>query len=511
MISPEVDVALDLSSCENEPIHIPGFIQPHGVLLALDWTAFVIEQVSENSRLLLGLPAEDLIGKSPAAFLGERQSQALIDSIGARASDSGTTDVIAGPNRELMECSFHRSGNLLLIELQPVMGAHSLDLLDISLSLQGPLSRMERSANVNDLVSVVAKEIRTISGFDRVMVYRFDEDWHGQVLAEEVSDRYRVDYLGMHFPASDIPAQARKLYVLNRLRLIPDIGYVPVPIIADRPLRPPLDLSRSDLRSVSPIHIEYLHNIGVRATLTISILVRGNLWGLVACHHTSPRRLNRAVRSTCDFFAQMLALKLSTRIDHADLSQRLDATERLAKFIAGLESTQSLCEGLRRYSSALLPIFDGDALFIRGPEGMAVYGTALTPAMLLPAITRLEKTATATSRVAGPANGGTARIWTPPATGERNRRVATDGAQLGRRAQARHARSGDRVLKAMAIEEAKQSVECLLRSGSTKPSSSRSLSRGRCPRGCRGSDGGPSRWNPLSAPTSNTWSKGWRT
>jgi two-component system, chemotaxis family, sensor kinase Cph1 len=89
MISPEVDVALDLSSCENEPIHIPGFIQPHGVLLALDWTAFVIEQVSENSRLLLGLPAEDLIGKSPAAFLGERQSQALIDSIGARASDSG--------------------------------------------------------------------------------------------------------------------------------------------------------------------------------------------------------------------------------------------------------------------------------------------------------------------------------------------------------------------------------------------------------------------------------------
>jgi chemotaxis family two-component system sensor kinase Cph1 len=163
-----------------------------------------------------------------------------------------------------MECVASRYRNSLLIELQPTKGAHSLDLLDVSLSLQAPLARMERSSSVEDLACILAREIRAISGFDRVMVYRFDEDWHGVVLAEDVGDRLPIAYLGLHFPASDIPAQARKLYLLNTLRLIPDTQYSPVAIVANPRITLPLDLSRSDLRSVSPIHIEYLRNIGVR-------------------------------------------------------------------------------------------------------------------------------------------------------------------------------------------------------------------------------------------------------
>jgi light-regulated signal transduction histidine kinase (bacteriophytochrome) len=387
--------SVDLSTCAREPIHIPGLIQPHGVLLALDPTSFAIEQVSQNVESLLGTLPQDLIGTSPAGLLGYGQFQLLRDRIVAPASEPVIFNVAAGPQHEPMECTASRHEGSVIVELQPLTGAHSLDDLDISLSLQAPLARMERSSDVADLACVVAQEIRTISGFDRVMVYRFDEDWHGEVLAENVSDRYPVAYLGLHFPASDIPAQARELYLLNTLRLIPDTGYVPVPLVPpENPrLHAPLDLSRSDLRSVSPIHLEYLRNIDVRATLTISIIVRGKLWGLVACHHHTPRRLTHAVRSTCNFFAQMLALKLTARIEQTNLSQQLDASEKIVKFVAELESTQSLWEALRRNWPELLRIFSADALLVRGPEGVVVYGTPLSGEDLLPSLARLEEAA----------------------------------------------------------------------------------------------------------------------
>jgi diguanylate cyclase (GGDEF)-like protein len=386
---------LDLDSCASEPIRIPGSIQPHGVLMALDEATFLIEQISANAELLLGLPPHDLLGKSPALFLGEPQLQRLIGAFRAQPFEPSISQVVVGPHDEPMECVTSRYRGSLIAELQPSRGARSLDALDVSLSLQAPLARMERASNVVDLVRIVTEEIRTISGFDRVMVYRFDDDWHGEVLAEDVSERFPIAYLGLHFPASDIPAQARDLYLLNTLRLIPDTKYVPVPIVpAENPrLHAPLDLSRSDLRSVSPIHLEYLSNIGVRATLTISIIVHSKLWGLVACHNTSPHRLTHATRSTCNFFAQMLALKLTARIDSDNLSQRLDASERTVKFVADLESTQSLWEEVRRNWQAVLQIFSADALFVRGPEGIAIYGTALSAEDLKPAIARLQETA----------------------------------------------------------------------------------------------------------------------
>jgi diguanylate cyclase (GGDEF)-like protein len=386
MIISKTDLQSDIASCESEPIHIPGFIQPHGALLALDPTTLAITHVSANMQQLTGMPGGALLGRSPQALLGEEQFAGLEVALRAPLFETGVSNISGGPVSEPMECIFSRFKDSVLLELQPIKDAHTLDLLDISLSLQAPLSRMERTATVDELALFVAKEIRAISGFDRVMVYRFDEDWHGMVLAEDVGERLPVAYLGMHFPAGDIPIQARDLYILNTLRLIPDTDYVPVPIVGGAPL----DLSRSQLRSVSPIHIEYLHNIGVRATLTISIIVRGKLWGLVACHHASPRRINHAVRSTCDFFAQMLALKLSARIDQAALARRLEASESLARFFAGLEPTRSLGEALRGSWSELLPIFGADALYVRSPEGTALYGTALTAADIEPTIGSLD-------------------------------------------------------------------------------------------------------------------------
>ena len=389
MTASESALRVDVASCESEPIHVPGFIQPHGVLLALNVTTFIIEQVSENSARLLARTPQELIGNSPALFLGDRQFEQLALSLSGTSFEPGVSNVLVGPGDEPMECVYSRYRDSLLIEFQPTDTAQANDLLDVSLRLQAPMSRMERTSSIEDLAFIAAQEIRAISGFDRVMVYRFDHDWHGQVIAENVSDRVPVAYLGMHFPAGDIPAQARELYLLNTLRLIPDTDYVPVAIVANG-VRPTLDLSRSDLRSVSPIHIEYLHNIGVRATLTISIIVHGTLWGMVACHHVSPRRLNHVVRSTCNFFAQILGLKLTARVDQTALSRRLNATEQIAKFVADLNSTQSLWEALRSSWASLLPIFGSDALLVRDSEGTATYGTSVSAEDLQSAIARLQ-------------------------------------------------------------------------------------------------------------------------
>jgi diguanylate cyclase (GGDEF)-like protein len=392
MTTAEPGLRVDLASCESEPIHTPGFIQPHGVLLALNPTTFIIEQASENSAGLLARTPQDLIGKSPAVFLGDRQFEQLALALSAPSFETGVGNVLVGPGNEPMECVYSRYRDSLLIEFQPTDTVHSIDNLDVSLRLQAPMSRMERTSSIDDLAVVAVKEIRAISGFDRVMVYRFDHDWHGQVVAESVSDRVPVAYLGMHFPASDIPAQARELYLLNTLRLIPDTDYVPVPIVPARS-HPTLDLSRSDLRSVSPIHIEYLHNIGVRATLTISVIVHGQLWGLVACHHDSPRRLTHVVRATCNFFAQILALKLTARVDQTALSERLNATEQIAKFVADMDSTQSLWEALRLNWVGLIAIFAADAVLVRDSEGSATYGTSVSAEDLRTAIARLQDTA----------------------------------------------------------------------------------------------------------------------
>jgi diguanylate cyclase (GGDEF)-like protein len=384
-----------LDACAAEPIRIPGSIQPHGVLLALNPETLAIEQLSANSAELLGASPQDLIGRSPGTFLGERTFAEIAVALRAEPFEPGVYATTAGPHAQALECVSSRHADTLVLEFQPYTGAHSLDMLDVSMSLQAPLARMERTKNIVELARLVAQDVRHISGFDRVMVYRFDNDWHGEVIAEDVNERYAQRFLGLHFPASDIPAQARDLYLLNKLRLIPDVDYVPVPIVPlENPRqRAPLDLSRSDLRSVSPVHLEYLRNMDVRATMTISIIVHGKLWGLVACHNSEPRRITYAVRSTCNFFTQMLAMTITARVDQADLSVRLNASQRVASFVAGLEATQSIWESLRRSRAALLRMFAADALLMRGPEGTEVYGATTSALQLEPALRALQERA----------------------------------------------------------------------------------------------------------------------
>jgi len=307
---------VDLTTCDREPIHVPGAIQPHGVLLALD-DALRVVMVSANVGELLALSAEAAIGRSVDELVGTGLAAELVDRFARQATTDPLVAVIDG--REV-DVRHHRSRERWIVELEPVAPGTTRATYDAT---RGAMARLARTSSVQDLAAVLAVEIRAQLGFDRVMVYRFDEEWNGEVIAEE----HRPDlnsFLGLHYPASDIPAQARRLYTVNWSRLIADIGYRPVPLhpILDPGTGAPLDLSHATLRSVSPIHIEYLSNMGVGASMSISLLVDGELWGLVACHHYSgAHRPGQEARVAAEFLGQVASQFVADR-------ERADARER---------------------------------------------------------------------------------------------------------------------------------------------------------------------------------------
>ena len=309
-VSPPAPTTLDLDNCANEPIHIPGRIQSFGALVAVssDW---LIAHCSQNLGEFLGLAAQPQAGDPLAQHIGAPLMAALRRKLQAiAASDSversfGEELTSGGPRFDI---ALHVSGRTIVIEFEH----HASSEFDHNLAMLRPLmARLEQARDPAALCDVAARQLKTMLGFDRVMVYRFHPDDTGEVFAEAREMRLE-SFFGLHYPASDIPAQARKLYLANILRIICDVADPTVPIIpVVSPIGVPLDLSQGTLRSVSPIHIEYLRNMGVTASMSISIIVRGKLWGLFACHHYSgPRVVPYSLRSIAELFAQLFALQL---------------------------------------------------------------------------------------------------------------------------------------------------------------------------------------------------------
>ena len=218
------------------------------------------------------------------------------------------------------------------------------------------MNRMHERDDVASLCETAVTELRQLTGYDRVMVYRFDQDAHGHVVAEACRpDQER--FLGLHYPAGDIPRQARLLYLRNALRLIVDVGYTPVPLVSslDGPSAAGLDLSLSALRSVSPMHVQYLANMGVGATMTISLIVDGRLWGMIACHHDEPKRVSHHVRKACETLGQLLSLQLRA----AQTTSEYDYAAHLAKHAAQVVTALAAGETLTIGALAVPDAFTG--------------------------------------------------------------------------------------------------------------------------------------------------------
>lgn len=337
---------VDLTNCDREPIHIPGRIQPHGFLLVCRMPDLVIIQVSDNTADHINVQPDELLAQSLSDFL----NLPIIERITAAWQTDNfqtvnPTTVKLTPATTAYNLIAHRQHDLLLLEFEPLSPA--ITSLQFYNMLSHALQTIQQADTLAALFQTSAEQIKQLTGFDRVMVYRFDEDWHGQVIAEAKEARLEP-FLGLHFPASDIPTQARQLYTINRVRNIVDVTAKPADLLPllTPPADQPLDLTHAVLRAVPPIHIEYLRNIGVAATMSISIIHNGSLWGLFACHHYTPRFVDYNLRNICAFISRIFSGQLPTIIaaEEHQLAKQFSAVgetlleqmSRATDFVAGL-------------------------------------------------------------------------------------------------------------------------------------------------------------------------------
>jgi light-regulated signal transduction histidine kinase (bacteriophytochrome) len=390
----EPDAAL-LDGCDREPVHLIGHIQSHGLLFALSEPDFMVRQVSANVEAVLGLPVDDVLECSLEAVLGRRQYPMFCFGLGLDVSSP--LRVTVGSRGLLMNCIAHRHDGVLIAEFEPVAGAHSLPTSELAGNIEMLLNRMDRAADILDYAAVAAGEIARLSGFDRVMVYRFDSDWHGEVIAEvggvpEPGVPSQISYLGLHFPATDIPAQARRLFLTNAVRSIADVASAPVPILPQ--IGPgtgrPLDMTHAFLRSSSLVHIEYLRNIGVQASLTVSIVVEERLWGLVACHHHTPRIVDYSIRGVCELIGRNLALQVALRQATAARHARGIARKVLDDYIGPEEAPNAGVDAASFRGAPFLELLDADGLVSRLNGVVSSQGVTVAEEALLPVISKLR-------------------------------------------------------------------------------------------------------------------------
>ncbi len=352
------DLGQDLTACDREPIHIPGAIQSHGLLLIADAADLSIVGGAGEIAAMLG---GDWPGASVAALLGDGIAQAL-------RSDTPPPPLLGSAVGGTLSVVAHRAGGYWLIELEPAAdyGSSGGD----ALNWIGRASEdFGRAVDLEDLSARAATILSELTGFDRVMIYRFLDDDSGKVVAE----RHAPDmsgFLNHHFPASDIPRQARALYIRNRVRVIPDVTSIPAPILAIDPELVRVDLSDVGLRAVSPIHLQYLHNMGVAASASVSIVKDGLLWGLVACHHRTPRPLSWVQRKTCELIAAVFAQQVRAKEDAAEYRDRLR--------MRSAEDTLTARLAQEYDPDQMATAIGGDLQRMLGADGFAMHrGTAL--------------------------------------------------------------------------------------------------------------------------------------
>lgn len=372
-----------LDNCDQEPIHIPGSIQPHGVMLVCDPVTFAIRHASLNLQEVTGnlqgvtghsgdtfpnLTAEDVLGRAALHDLRNALT---------KANAMGTAGVLMDmqlPGTDTrFDAMIHMAAGHCIIELEPVAPTAPGDSLDLTRQL---IVRIGRETETDRLLKLGARLVQASLGYDRVMIYRFLHNNAGRVVAEARTPNLG-SFMGQHFPASDIPAQARRLYLENPIRMIGDATYAPVPLVPPlAPGQPPIDMSHAQLRSVSPIHCEYLRNMGVGGSLSISLIIRGELWGLITCHHYSPKVTPLVQRISAELFGHYLALQIAATEHQGAMAASAEVRARLDALVAEVSEDGPLISSLPGRLPMLARMIgcDGAALIMDGTSFLS--GTA---------------------------------------------------------------------------------------------------------------------------------------
>ncbi|MYT71871.1 MULTISPECIES: ATP-binding protein [unclassified Streptomyces] len=384
-----VPAQFDLSQCVREEIHLLGGVQSYGTVVAARPQDGVVEVAAENLHAFFGIDAEDLVGEHVTGVLDGAVWEEVLE---ATEKDDSTVvlHVPAGPTGPGagFDLSVHRREGLVVIEVEPRAGSttgsrSSMGFYD---GVRRALRRLRGAATVQECCEAAVREVRELTGFDRVVAYRFDErNGPGEVLAESVQDGWEP-WLGLWFPATDIPPQARRLYEENWIRVIADVDdttarlYPPVRQSTGRPL----DLSGAALRTVSEFHLEYLRNIGVRSSMSVSLLREGGLWGLIACHGGSPAHLTPEVRSACELFGVAFSMQLAAIEERERVDALTSSAERAAAVVR--QFTSDIESSLIDHADAVRRLVRGDGLLLVREDRVTVVGQDVPEE--LPAILR---------------------------------------------------------------------------------------------------------------------------
>ena len=350
---------VNLTNCDREPIHIPGAIQPHGILLVVSRSEWKITQISDNTQEFLGIEPEQLLGQPLNSLLPPEKIDAIAACLAGDFEQINPLKLsleTQNGEKKFNGIIHALAENYIILELEPNESESDLNFIQFSQISKSILLQIQRASTLHELCQIMVQQIRKLTGFDRVMIYQFDETGAGNVIAEDRIEELE-SFLGLHYPDSDIPRQAKYLYTLNFLRLIPRIDYQPVPILSlENEVNEPLDMSLSILRSVSPLHLEYLQNMGVGASLSISLLKQGKLWGLIACHHQSPYFIPYEMRNICEFLGQVMSLELASKEANEDLDYKIFLKSVQSQLINSLGKAENITDALIKDRQKLLEL-----------------------------------------------------------------------------------------------------------------------------------------------------------
>ena len=371
---------MNITSNEYQSIHTPGSIQPHGVLLVLSVPELIILQVSSNTQGYLGAEPTSLLSQPLSKVVDLEQVKIIKQNL---EDNSGVNllrlSILVSGQKQYFDCSVHRRDDLVILELEPTDCEHQGDFFSFQTLVTRAIATLQSTSELREFLQLVTLQIQHITNFDRVMVYEFDASGAGKVVAETKLPEL-PSYLGLHYPATDIPEPSRQLYQRCLLRFIRDLNAEPVKLISlNHPVtNQPVDLSQSVLRSADPCCVEYHQNMGVAALLVIPLVKNSQLWGLISCHHQTPQHLSTEVRGACELIGQFISLELDSKVNREELEAVVKLKSLHSEFVASISQAEDFQEALVNPEPRLLELVNAQGAAVCLDETITLVGNTPT-------------------------------------------------------------------------------------------------------------------------------------
>ncbi len=364
----------DSEFCGSLPLNHINVIQAYGYLVVLERESLKIIQVSENTADLFNKKVTEIINTSFAGYLRENEAEKLTERFSTELKDKIPLTVHVGEKRML--ALGHLKEAYLILELEHAENETDRPFTSVFEEIKYAMAAIELAGSVDEVSKIAVHELKKLSGFDGVMMYRFDSEWNGTVIAEE-KEQGLENYMGHTFPASDVPKQARDLYLKNSYRLIPDRNYTPIRLypVINPGTHTFTDLSDCNIRGVAAVHLEYLKNMNVCASMSIRVIRNGQLWGLIACHHITQRYLNFEVCSVLELLSSVVSNKISAILYKENFEFETDIQKKQTCIQAQIYAADDLISGLvKEDGENLMDLFTSTGTAIIKSGKTSIYG-----------------------------------------------------------------------------------------------------------------------------------------